>query len=80
MGDALPSFATEVSFTNSNFSMWDKGQMIVIISRTKSGKDTIFVGNKDDTLKALKSLPTRKTQWTDYMEDVLDIITVNSNS
>ena len=79
MGDTLPSVATEVSFSNSNFSMWDKGQMIVITSRTKLGKDTIFVSNKDDTLKALKSLLTRKTQWTDYMEDVLDIITVNSS-
>ena len=32
MGDTLSSMATEVSFTNSNFKMWDKGQMIVILS------------------------------------------------
>ena len=59
--------------------MWDKGQMILILSRTKFAKDTIFVGDKNDTLTALKNLLTRKTQWTDYMEEVLQLITVGVN-
>ena len=45
--------------------MWDKGQMIVISSRMKFAKDTIFVGDKDDTLEALKRILIQKTQWTD---------------
>ena len=40
MGDTLPSVATEISLVNSKYSMWDKGQMIVITSRTKKGKNT----------------------------------------
>ena len=60
--------------------MWDKGQMIVILSRTKLAKDTIFVGDKNDTLSALKHLLTRRTQWTDYMEEVLELITINSET
>ena len=80
MGDTLPSMATEISLCNSNFNMWDKGQMIVILSRTKYAKDTIFVGDKNDTLAALKNLLTRKTQWTDYMEEVLQLITVGVNT
>ena len=79
-GDTLPSMATEISQNNGNFKMWDKGQMIVILSRTKYAKDTIFVGDKSDTLEALKNLLTRKTQWTDYMEEVLELITVNATS
>ena len=79
MGDTLCSMATEISLCNSNFNMWDKGQMIVILSRTKKAKDTIFVGDKNDTLAALKHLLLRKTQWTDYMEDVLQLITVGSD-
>ena len=79
MGDTLPSMATEISLCNSNFNMWDKGQMIEVLSRTKYAKDTIFVGDKNDTLAALKNLLTRKMQWTDYMEEVLQLITVGVN-
>ena len=78
MGDTLPSMSTEISQTHGEFKMWDKGQMIVILSRTKYAKDTIFVGDKNDTLNALKNLLTRKTQWTDYMDEVLQLITINS--
>ena len=42
-------------------------------------KDTIFVGDKNGTLRALRELLTTKTQWMDYMEDVLKLITINSN-
>ena len=42
--------------------MWDKGQMIVILSRTKLAKATLFVGDKNDTLSALRHLLTRRTQ------------------
>ena len=77
MGDTLPSVAIEISQQNSNFKMWDKGQMVVVTSRTKLGKDTIFVGNKNDVLNSMKILLTRRTQWTDLMDDVLRVITVN---
>ena len=77
MGDTLSHMATEISRTDGNFKMWDKGQMIVILSRTKSAANTIFVGDKSDTLRALKDLLTRKTQWTDYMEEVLRLVTIN---
>ena len=54
MGDTLQSMATEVSSSNDNFKMWDEGQIIVILSRTKHTKDAIFVGDKNDTITTLK--------------------------
>ena len=71
--------AIEISQSNTNFKMLGKGQIIVILSLTKKAKDTIFVGNKNDTLNALMILLTRKTQWTDYTEEVILIITVRSS-
>ena len=53
--------------------------MIVILSRTKLAKNTSFVSDKIDTLAALKDLLIRKTQWTDYMEEILKLITMNEN-
>lgn len=54
--------------------------MIVILSRTKFVKNTIFVDDKDSTLSALKQLHTTKTRWMDYMDDILKLITINSNN
>ena len=46
MGDTLPSVATSLSMDYDNHSMWDKGQILVILSRKKLSKDTIFAGKK----------------------------------
>lgn len=46
MGDTLLKMATEIFRSDPNFCMWDKGQLVVILSRTKRARDSIFVGNK----------------------------------
>ena len=60
--------ATGISQNNENFKMWDKVQMVVLLIFTKHSRDTISVGEKNDTLAVLSTLLTRKTQWTHYME------------
>ena len=57
--------ATNISYNNEHFKMWDKGQIIVILSRKKRDRDTIFVGDKKNTLAAMSTTFTRKTQWND---------------
>ena len=64
-GYTLLSMATEISQNNGNFKMWYKGQIKVILSRTKCARDTINVGDENHTLLVLGTLLTRKTQWTD---------------
>lgn len=44
------------------------------------GANTIFVGDCNSTINALASLIQQKSQWTDYMEKVLDIVTINSDA
>jgi predicted GIY-YIG superfamily endonuclease len=77
MGDTLPSIATTFSLIDRNYSVWDKGQLLVIISRTKLARDTIFVGDKESTLDALSSILKSRTQWTDHMENILRVVTTN---
>ena len=43
MGDTLISIAKELSTNNTQFKLWDKGQLIVILRRTKIGKHTYFL-------------------------------------
>ena len=78
MGDTLPSIATTFSMTDRNFYLWDKGQLIVIISRTRLAiLDTIFVGDKESTLNDLVAILKCCTQWTDHMENILKVVTIN---
>ena len=80
MGDSLSCMATEMLSTNSNFSLWDKGRSIVLLSRTKFAKNTIFVGNMTDTLDSLLNIVMKKSTWKDYMDQVLDITTLNNSN
>ena len=77
MGDTLQFMATQISTKESNLSFWDNGHLVVILSRTKYAKNSIFVGPKNDTLDALTQLLMKRTQWFDYIEDALDYVTIN---
>ena len=41
--------------------MWDKGEIIAILSQTKISKNTIFVVEKNHTISAMKIYPPGKT-------------------
>ena len=68
MGDMIAAVAKLTFLHDRNYTIWDKGQLLVIISRTRLAKYTIFVGDKEATLDALVALLQCRTQWTDYME------------
>ena len=76
MGDTLKKVVTEISDENESFKLWDKAQVIIEYSRTKLVKNTLFVGDKQATISAFTSLIQRK-KWTDYMESVHNLISVN---
>ena len=75
MGDTLNKVAMQL--TGSMFELWDKGQIIVAMTRTKLGKNVIFVGDKQETINAIIKLVQTRTQWTDYMENILSLVTMN---
>jgi hypothetical protein len=80
MGDTLSRVAIEISRDNNSFKLWDCAQAIVTLSRTKLGKNLIFVGDKTETIAALTELIQMKSQWTDYMEEVLRMITLRNEN
>ena len=80
MGDTLYKMATEISMNDSNFGLWDKGQLVVVLSRTKIARNTRFVGGKHDALMAIRTILVKRTQWSDYMDEVLELITINSET
>ena len=46
---------TDISHRDTNFRLWDRGQMVAILSQTEEGeKNSIFSGNKTDKLKSIE--------------------------
>ena len=80
MGDTLIKVAMQISDTDESFKIWDKAQVIVACSRTRIGENTIFVGDKTSTINTLTSLIQQRNQWTDYMEMVLNLVTINGTT
>ena len=77
MGDTLSKVAIQI--TDSMFELWDKAQIIVALTRTKMGKDIILVGDKEETVEAIVRLVQTRSQWSDYMENILELITINED-
>ena len=61
MADTLNKMATEISVQDPDFRLWEIGQLLVSLSRTKFMKATFFVGSKQDTIDSLKHLLLQRT-------------------
>ena len=77
MGYTLAAVSTSISLHDLSYTLWGNGQFLVLIIGTRLSKDAIFVGDKEATLDALVALLRCRTQWTDYMEKVLIVVTIN---
>jgi hypothetical protein len=77
MGDTLTKVAIEISKDDPSFQLWDKAQVVVALSRTKYARNLIFVGSKRSTIWALQDLLQVRSKWSDYIDDVLKLVTVD---
>jgi len=77
MGQDLQAVVTKVSATHRRYQLWDKRQLIVLTSRTHKGKDTIFVGDKEETAEYLASLLTIVGHYDSYMHEVVQNLSIN---
>ena len=60
MGDGFPKMATSISETENKYSLWLPSQIFVIGSRVRSLSALIFVGNKLETLSAMRSVLSKR--------------------
>ena len=77
MGDTISKIVTEICNSSQLHKIWDKAQVIVLLSRTRNARDIIFVGNMESTIKSIIQLCKMSNQWTDYMELILEMASVN---
>ena len=55
MGDTFNSMAISISEVSKPFNLWDRGKLIVSLSRTRTMENAIFVVLERDTINALKN-------------------------
>jgi len=61
-------------------SPWGKDQIVVMLSRTHTARDTIIVGNKEFALNRMCDLITVGTQWTRYIEQLLERMSIGGTA
>ena len=54
--------------------IWEKGQLVVLTSRTKCMEDMIFVGNRKDILECLAAALYLRSQYDEYMDQILNVL------
>ena len=74
MGETLHGVITKVSLLERKYSLWEKEQIYVLVSRVRSLSNVTFVGEKCDTLEAIKAVLMINTQWSRYIDHFLDQI------
>ena len=59
---------------------WEKAQVVVGLSRTRRAQDTIIVGPPDFAANKMWDLITVSNQWTSYIEDLLDKLSIGGDA
>jgi predicted GIY-YIG superfamily endonuclease len=80
MGATLSKVATEINVRGTGNQLWEKGQVVVLVSRTKYCRDLIFVGDQNATLEVICSLIQVQSQYDQYIEHVLDVLSTASHN
>ena len=77
MGQDLSAVVTKVTCVEDDptYALWDKGQLVVLMSRTNFAVDMIFVGDAKETSKALSLLLQKKYSYSEYSEHLLARLT-----
>jgi hypothetical protein len=73
MGSNFNSLIMSVSRTD-RYHLWEKEQVVVLLSRTFTVRDLIFVGDKVDTIDTLASLLQTRSQYTKYISHLLQTL------
>ena len=78
-GDTLSVYATEISTTNKQYRLWQKGQFAVLISRARQCRDIIFVGEREQTRAAIEQILQESSLWDEFIRGYLSSLNALGN-
>ena len=74
LGDTLPKIVTKISLTESSYKIWEKEQLLVLLSRVSKLDDITFIGREDDLEATIASVLQKPSCWSNYIQNLLDKI------
>lgn len=75
-GQTLPRVATKLSMSDADFAIWERPMLLVLISRTRSLRDLIFVGDVEETRRALYDALGLPSPWARHIQERLTALDV----
>ena len=75
LGDTFPKIVTKVSSTDKNYKIWEKEQLLVLLSRVSRLDDLTFVGTAEDLERTLIEVIQRQSCWCDFISNFLSQMT-----
>jgi predicted GIY-YIG superfamily endonuclease/DNA replication protein DnaC len=70
-GQTLDTVITCIA-TFGDYALWERNQIVVLLSRTKTGKSMWFVGTKEDIIDAIIQILRKTSKYEEYMNHVLN--------
>ena len=80
MGQTCSALVSQVCLNDPMYDLWEREQVIVLLSRTCYGKDIIFKGDPIATAEALYSVLQKTSQFAEYISHLLDNLIIRSAS
>ncbi|XP_047741131.1 uncharacterized protein LOC125179393 [Hyalella azteca] len=74
LGDSCSKLATQINPGNRTYSLWERDQLLVIISRVSSLDDVLFVGSQHDTMQAITELLNQTNVWDDRIDKIMSSV------
>lgn len=78
MGSTVHKLVVEIG-TRHKISLWEAAQVVVLLSRTRFGKDIFFIGELEDVADAIWNALLKKDQFTDYIGYIVKQLTARSS-
>lgn len=66
-----------IECTSTANTLWEQPQAVVFFSRTKKFSDVTIVGNREFVKDHIWKIITTPTQWTNHLERILNMVTLN---
>ena len=72
MGQTCDAIVTKVSTNDPEYDLWQREQVIVLLSRTRAAKDVFVCGDPQATATALFDILLKTSEFSDYIADLLE--------
>ena len=84
IGDDVPLLATQIASNDpserSMFKLWERNQLLVLISRVKELKHLTFVGSKSSSLRTIAAICSNNNQWDFFIHDFVESLSRQNSS